>query len=100
MLYDFPPFVIGGGEPFKYGGLNRVGLKRHNFSQEEKMGLAKAFRYTYRSNLSINEALAEIQEHVPMNKRVLEWLDFCKNSKRGLHIPVKLKSERKEKVCL
>ena len=89
VLYDFPPFVIGGGEPFKYGGLNRVGLNRHNFSKEEKHSLAIAFRLTYRSGLDIHEALRKIEELEPQNLRIKQWLSFCRASKRGLHIPVK-----------
>nr|NGX52332.1 hypothetical protein [Candidatus Anoxychlamydiales bacterium] len=72
------------GYPYKVGGLNLVGLKRKGFSLDLRNELFKAFKYTYRMGLRLTEALEKIQKELRPIKEVLEWIEFCKNSKRGL----------------
>ena len=81
---DIPPYTLGGGLPYKFGGINLIGLKRHGFSLAVRRELARAFKLTYRSGLRLEEALQRIEQEVEPIKEVLHWLDFCKNSKRGL----------------
>ena len=84
ITHDVPPYTIGAGSPYKVGGLNLVGLKRRGFSLEERKALHQAFKITYRSGLSLVEALQQIEKQVPMNAYVQHWLSFCRSSKRGL----------------
>lgn len=84
ITHDVPPYTIGAGSPYKLGGLNLVGLKRHGFSLEERRALAKAFRFVYRSGLRMSEALDQIESELDMGPHVQHWIDFCRNSKRGL----------------
>lgn len=84
ITHDVPPYTIGAGAPYKLGGLNLVGLKRHGFTFEVRRALAKAFKMIYRSGLRMSEALDLIEEEVEMNPHVKHWIDFCRNSKRGL----------------
>lgn len=81
---DIPPYTIGGGIPFKYGGINIIGLKRNDFSFASRRALAQAFRITFRSNLRLDEALSTIEREVEMLPEVEHWINFCKNTKRGL----------------
>ncbi len=81
---DVPPYTVGGGIPYKFGGLNIVGLKRHGFSLTARRELAKVFKLTYRSGLRLEEAIARIENEVEMTVEVKHWLDFCRTSKRGL----------------
>jgi UDP-N-acetylglucosamine acyltransferase len=46
--------------------------------------LSKAFKLTYRSNLRLEEAIAQIEKEVEPCKEILHWIEFCKTSKRGL----------------
>ncbi len=84
VTHDIPPYTIGAGIPWKFGGLNLVGLKRNGFTLEIRSELSKAFRLLYRSQLHPEEALARIEKELHPYPEVLHWLDFCKNSKRGL----------------
>ncbi len=81
---DVPPFTIGRGEPFRFGGLNLVGLKRHGFPIETRRELSRAFRLIYRSKLKLDEALSRIQTELEPLPEIKYWLEFCKTSKRGL----------------
>ena len=81
---DVPPYTIGAGIPFKFGGLNLIGLKRHGFPLETRRELNKFFKILYRSKLRLEEALELIEKEIQPLPEVLLWLKFCKDSKRGL----------------
>lgn len=81
---DVPPFTVGGGFPYKFGGINIIGLKRHKFPLEVRIALSKAFKLTYRSGLHLEEAINQIEQQLGGHKEVQHWIHFCKTSKRGL----------------
>ncbi|MBS0624819.1 MAG: acyl-ACP--UDP-N-acetylglucosamine O-acyltransferase [Verrucomicrobia bacterium] len=81
---DIPPYTVGGGFPYKFGGVNIIGLKRHRFPLEVRSALSKAFKITYRLGLRLEDAIRVIEQEVEPHKEVAHWIDFCKTSKRGL----------------
>lgn len=82
--HDVPPFTIGAGIPFKFGGLNLIGLKRNGFDLATRSALSKSFRLLYRSRLHLEEALLRIEREVAPLPEVKYFIDFCRSSKRGL----------------
>jgi UDP-N-acetylglucosamine acyltransferase len=84
ITHDVPPYTIGAGSPYKLGGLNLIGLKRHGFPFEVRKSLTQAFRLTYRSGLHLEESLEKIEKEIPLNPHVKHWIEFCRNSRRGL----------------
>ncbi len=81
---DVPPYTVGGGFPYKFGGINIIGLKRHKFPLEVRIALSKAFKLTYRSGLHLEEAIREIEKQLEPHREVKHWVEFCRTSKRGL----------------
>ena len=81
---DIPPFIIGGKEPIAYAGLNIVGLRRRNFSNELIENIHNAYRLIYNSHLSINEAFEQIMRDIPMSPEIEYIVNFVKNSQRGI----------------
>ncbi|MFA6118364.1 MAG: acyl-ACP--UDP-N-acetylglucosamine O-acyltransferase [Parachlamydiales bacterium] len=101
---DVPPYTIGGGYPYRLGGLNLVGLKRKEFSLEVRSELSKAFKITYRMGLRLDQAIEKIQGELKPFKEIIHWIDFCKNSKRGIIGLEGISNQNKtsdelEKVC-
>ena len=84
VTHDIPPYTIGAGIPFKFGGLNIIGLKRHGFPLKVRLELAKAFKLVYRSKLTLAEALERIENEVEQIDEVRHFIKFCRDSKRGL----------------
>jgi UDP-N-acetylglucosamine acyltransferase len=84
ITHDIPPFTIGAGIPYKFGGLNIVGLKRHGMSLKTRKELSKAFKLLYRSNLHMAEALDRIENELEPLPEILHWIRFCRSSNRGL----------------
>lgn len=82
--HDIPPFTIGGSIPYRFGGINVVGLKRHGFSLQTRIALSKAFKILYRSGYKLEEALTRIESEIECLPEVLEFVQFCRESKRGL----------------
>ena len=44
IVQDVPPYIKAMGEPLKYSGVNSVGLKRNNFSDDVITNIKKAYR--------------------------------------------------------
>lgn len=84
VTHDVPPYLIGASVPFKIGGLNLVGLKRHGFDYPIRRELARAYKFLYRSGLILEEALDKIERHVEPLDEVVHFLEFCRSSKRGI----------------
>lgn len=57
VAQDVPPFVMVDGDSDLLVGLNRVGLRRAGFTQEQISELKAAYRLFYRSGLSFEERL-------------------------------------------
>jgi len=83
---DVPPFVLAGGEPLAFGGLNSVGLRRRGFSPETLDSLQRLFFILYRSGLNVSQAVARVEEVQELSKspEVRDVLDFISGSKRGI----------------
>lgn len=84
VTHDVPPYTIGAGVPYRLGGLNLVGLKRHGFPITVRKDLTRAFKLTYRSGLRLKEALDTIHREIESSLYIKHWLQFCRASRRGL----------------
>jgi len=84
VFADVPPYTVGGNIPYRFGGINRIGLKRNGFPLQVRKELTKAFKLTYRSGLHLEEALGRIEEELEMIPEIRHWLEFCRTTKRGL----------------
>ena len=80
---DLPPFCIGYGRPAVVVAVNRVGLKRAGFSQEERRQVKEAYKLIFRSKLILTEALDKIEEQLD-SEPATELVRFCRESKRGI----------------
>jgi UDP-N-acetylglucosamine acyltransferase len=81
---DVPPFVLAMGEPFRYAGLNRVGLTRRGFSDVTLSTIKDAYRIIFQSNLNIKEALKRINDEIEPINEVQDILKFFRDSDRGI----------------
>lgn len=84
VIQDIPPFVIASGDRAKLFGLNIVGLKRYNFSNEVILALKKTYQLVIRSHLTIQEAMIRVEKEVPVYPEVKQFLEFVRNSQRGI----------------
>ncbi len=81
---DLPPYVIAGGEPASYFGLNLVGLRRRGFTNETINAIHDVYRIIYQGGMNISQALDTIMETLPQSHERDYIVDFIKNSPRGI----------------
>ena len=81
---DIPPYVIASGDRAKLFGLNRIGLKRHGFSESAIMALKKVYRIIFRYGITLNEAIERAQAEVDHLPEVVNFINFIKSSQRGI----------------
>jgi UDP-N-acetylglucosamine acyltransferase len=84
VVMDIPPYTTASGSRAKLFGLNLVGLKRRGISEETIRGLKKAYKIIFRSNISLEEAVAKVEQEVDDSPELRHLLDFIGRSKRGL----------------
>ncbi len=80
---DVPPYIKAGRTPLSYVGLNSVGLKRRDFSQEKINHILDLYRTIYNKNLNISQAL-DFMEKEPASPERDAILSFVRDSKRGI----------------
>jgi UDP-N-acetylglucosamine acyltransferase len=81
---DIPPFVKAAREPISYTGINSIGLRRRNFSNEVIREIQDTYRYLYLSGLNVTDALERIEAELPATNERDEIIMFIRNSKRGI----------------
>jgi UDP-N-acetylglucosamine acyltransferase len=81
---DVPPYTLANGNHAKLYGLNMVGLKRRNFSEETINALEKAYRIIFRSQLLLQDALKKAEDEVEAFPEVKHFIQFIRDSKRGV----------------
>ncbi|HSY19091.1 MAG TPA: acyl-ACP--UDP-N-acetylglucosamine O-acyltransferase [Candidatus Acidoferrales bacterium] len=80
---DVPPFTMAKNGMNILCGLNTVGLRRANFSSEERLELRKLYKFVFRSGKNLRPALAEAKGKFT-GPAVKVFLDFIAAAKRGV----------------
>jgi UDP-N-acetylglucosamine acyltransferase len=83
---DIPPYVLAGGEPAVFEGLNAVGLRRRGFTPAAIDSLDRAYTLIYRSGLNVSQGVARIREDASLTAcaEVQNVIEFIGRSKRGI----------------
>ena len=83
---DVPPYILAGGQPLVFEGLNAIGLRRRGFASAAIDGLDRAYAILYRSKLNVSQALAAIRADFSLSalEEVRNVVEFIAASKRGI----------------
>jgi UDP-N-acetylglucosamine acyltransferase len=81
---DVPPYTKAAREPLSYAGINSIGLRRRNFSNEKINEIQEIYRHVYLRGLNNAEALDLIELEMSPSKERDEILHFIRNSERGI----------------
>ena len=84
VVKDVLPYVLVAGHDSKAIGLNLVGLKRWNFSPQTTDCLRRAYKIIFRSHLTVQNAIKELDMLVTDCPEVQLMIDMLKNSERGV----------------
>jgi UDP-N-acetylglucosamine acyltransferase len=81
---DVPPYTKAVGNPVHLYGLNSVGLQRAGFAPEVKLGLKRAYRLLFNSDLTVSQGIARARSELPTLPEVEAFLRFIEESQRGV----------------
>lgn len=87
---DVPPYVLAGGQPLSYEGLNLIGLRRRGFNPNTIQAIADTYNLIYRSKMNVSQALQKLTLMDGKTEEVEKIIDFIQKSKRGI-IPAKVR---------
>lgn len=83
-VMDVVPFAMAAGEPLRIYGLNREGLKRNGFTNDQQRVLKAAYRLLFWSGLTMTAAVARLKAEMGNHEHVARLVRFAESSKRGL----------------
>ena len=81
---DIPPFVKAGRDPIAFTGINSIGLRRRNFTNDQIRDIQEIYRYLYLSRLNVSDAVDRIEAELPATPERDLIIEFIRNSKRGI----------------
>lgn len=81
---DVPPYCKAAGSPIKLYGLNSISLERHNFPQEVRNQLKRAYKIVFRSKLNTTQALEKLKKETSFCDEVKYFIQFIAESERGI----------------
>ncbi len=81
---DVVPYVLVAGNKAKVHGLNLIGLKRHGIPVESINELKTAYKMFFRSGLTVQKAIEEVEHADFASPEVSHFLNFIKSSERGV----------------
>lgn len=84
VTMDCAPYMITAGNPPRCAGPNLVGLERRGFSAEARARVKELHRIMFRAKLNTTQALAEIDRSVDASPEREYFVEFVKNSARGI----------------
>jgi UDP-N-acetylglucosamine acyltransferase len=84
VVQDVPPFMIADGNPAETRTINKVGMERHEVTEEAQAAMKQAYKILFREGLSIPNALAKIEAEVPPLPEILHLVQFVRTSERGI----------------
>ena len=81
---DIPPNFMPGRDPSAYTGVNSIGLRRRNFTNDQIREIQEIYRYLYLSRLNVSDAVDRIEAEIAATTERDEIIEFIRNSKRGI----------------
>lgn len=84
VTQDIPPFSTAAGNRARVIGINKEGLIRNGFSEDLIRALHKSFRELLKARGSKQDAFDNLRPLCDKYPEVEEFVNFVKNSKRGI----------------
>lgn len=82
---NVPPFITAAGYRAVPSGINAEGLRRRNFSAEAIKATKEAYRFLYRKDLTLQDAITEIKGLVPEAPHLAKMVKFLEETEdRGI----------------
>lgn len=84
---DVPPYIIVRSDGMRFAGINKVGLSRRGFTQEQIEQIHNVCRIVFQSGYNYLHACEEVERQIPQSAERDAILEFIRSSKRGIIKP-------------
>lgn len=84
VTQDILPYVVVGGYPLKTLSLNRIGLERRGYSEDQIKSLSRIFRVVFRSRLNMTQVAARLREEMADIPEAVAIAEFIESTERGI----------------
>ena len=84
LVKDVPPYVLAGREPVRFEGVNRTGLLRRGFTEEDVDLIKAMYDAIYFGGMNVSQALEYIEANFPESQIRDNIVGFIRGSKRGI----------------
>jgi UDP-N-acetylglucosamine acyltransferase len=88
IIKDVPPYTISSasssGNRARLFGINVIGLRRRGFPSKIIEDLKKCYRITFKSGLTIKNAIDRIKKEIEPSKEVSHFIEFIESSRIGV----------------
>jgi len=81
---DVPPYIIAGGNPIEYRGVNNKVLTNHNIEDKIQRHIANAYRLLFHGQTSAFDATLQIKQQVPSSPEIDTIIEFLETTKQGI----------------
>jgi UDP-N-acetylglucosamine acyltransferase len=88
---DVPPYILAGREPLVFEGVNRVGLLRRGFTEEQVNEIKDIYDCIYFKGMNTTQALEYIEANFPASEQRDTILGFIHSSQRGIIPKIRLR---------
>jgi len=84
VTQDVVPYGMVHGDRARINGLNVVELRRHGVKNSDLQAIKAMYHLVFDSSLTLDDAISKIRKEVEDSEYRRVWLDFLKDSERGL----------------
>jgi UDP-N-acetylglucosamine acyltransferase len=81
---DVPPYIVAGGQPIKYGGVNGFVIDQRGISGKVKAHIANAYRLVFHGQDDIVNACGQIEQQIQSSQEIENIVRFLRASKLGI----------------
>ena len=81
---DVPPYIIAGGTPVAYGGVNTTMCRSYGISEKVLKHIANAYRLVFHGQTSVFDAVNQIKDQVPDSVEIQTIVSFIESTKKGI----------------
>ncbi|MDA9345130.1 acyl-ACP--UDP-N-acetylglucosamine O-acyltransferase [Flavobacteriales bacterium] len=81
---DVPPFVKAAREPLSYIGINSIGLRRREFTEEKINEIQDIYRILFQKKNNNSQAILKIEAELKSTLERDEIISFIRNTGRGI----------------
>ena len=81
---DVPPYIIAGGAPVAYGGVNNTICRAYGIDDKVLKHIANAYRLVFHGQTSVFDAVMQIKDQVPDSPEIQNIIRFIEGTTKGI----------------